>query len=106
MATASLIPRRSTGKNPPRKSRRALQDFVEKGGQVIFTGARIQAFFPKAQIDEIFRTGEWKTFSADVPSNYTAGAPKIVLQTGGYLAGARQANQRPLHMEKHSLPSL
>src|SRR5580704_6447004 len=67
---------------PTKQEQKALQDFVEQGGQVIFTGARIKAFFPKAQIDEVFPTGEWKTFSADIPSNYTAGAPKIILQTG------------------------
>jgi hypothetical protein len=67
---------------PTKEDRNALQSFVEDGGQVIFTGARIETYFPKAKIHEGFRNTEWKTFSADVPSNYTAGAPKIELQTG------------------------
>jgi hypothetical protein len=66
---------------PTKEDRNALQSFVEDGGQVIFTGARIETYFPKAKIHEGFRNTEWKTFSADVPSNYTAGAPTIVLQT-------------------------
>jgi hypothetical protein len=86
---------------PTKEEQKALQHFVEEGGQVIFTGGRIKAFFPKAQVDEEFPTGEWKTFSADVPSNYTAGAPKIVLQTG---ATWREpgANQLPLYGETQS----
>jgi hypothetical protein len=66
---------------PTKEDRNALQSFVEDGGQVIFTGARIETYFPKAKTYEGFRNTEWKTFSADVPSNYTAGAPKIELQT-------------------------
>jgi hypothetical protein len=58
----------------------ALRKFVEEGGQVVFTGPRIKLFFPEARVDDDFPTDEWKTFSADVPSNYTADAPKIVLQ--------------------------
>jgi hypothetical protein len=68
---------------PPTKEEiAALRDFVEEGGQVILTGARIKSFFPEARLDEEFPTFEWKTYSANIPSNYTAGAPKIVLQTG------------------------
>ena len=59
----------------------ALRKFVEEGGQVVFTGARIKLFFPEARVDDDFPTDEWKTFSADVPSNYTADAQKIVMQT-------------------------
>ena len=86
---------------PTTEEQKALQNFIEEGGQVIFTGARIKAFFPKAKIDEEFPTGEWKTFSADIPSNYTAGAPKIVLQTG---ATWREpgANQLPLYGDAQS----
>ena len=66
---------------PTKEDRKALQQFVEDGGQVIFTGTRIETYFPRAKIHKGFRSKEWKTFSADVPSNYTAGAPKISLQT-------------------------
>jgi hypothetical protein len=67
---------------PTREEREALQNFVDDGGQVLFTGARIKSFFPEAKVDTENRTLEWQTFSADFPSNYTLGAPKIVLQAG------------------------
>src|SRR5580658_4774565 len=86
---------------PTKEEQKALQDFVEKGGQLIFTGARIKAFFPKAETEEDFPTGEWKTFSADVPSNYTAGAPKITLQIGTTWRTPR-ADQLPLYGETQS----
>jgi len=62
---------------PSREEREALQDFVQEGGQVLFTGPRIETFFPEAKVTAGFPTLEWKTFSADFPSNYTVGAPKI-----------------------------
>ncbi len=68
--------------SPTKEERKALRDFVGVGGQVLFTGARIKSFFPEANVDAEISTLEWKTFSADFPSNYTFGAPKIVLQTG------------------------
>jgi len=67
---------------PTKEEIEALQDFVAEGGQVIFTGERIKSFFLKARVDERFPEAEWKTFAANFPSNYTAGAQKIVLQTG------------------------
>jgi hypothetical protein len=67
---------------PTKEEVAALQDFVAKGGQVIFTGERIKSFFLKAKVEEKFPEAEWQTFAANIPSNYTAGAPKIVLQTG------------------------
>jgi hypothetical protein len=66
---------------PTKQEVAALRKFVEEGGQVVFTGARIKLFFPEARVDDDFPTDEWKTFSANVPSNYTADAPKIVMQT-------------------------
>ena len=86
---------------PTREEREALQNFVEEGGQVLFTGARIKSFFPKAKVDAEIPTIEWKTFSADFPSNYTFGAPKIVLQTGTTWQGP-VGNQLPLYGETHS----
>ena len=66
---------------PAKEEIQALQNFVEQGGQVIFTGQRIKSFFPKAKLHESFPAAEWKTFTANIPSNYTVGAPQIVLQT-------------------------
>jgi len=68
---------------------------------VLFTGARIKSFFPEAKVDTEIPTVEWKTFSADLPSNYTFGAPKIVLQTGTTWQ-APVASQLPLYGETRS----
>ena len=87
--------------SPTREEREALQDFVEEGGQVLFTGPRIETFFPDAKVTAGFPTLEWKTFSADFPSNYTIGAPKIVLQTGTTWLGTAPS-QLALYGEKYS----
>jgi hypothetical protein len=79
----------------------ALRKLVEEGGQVVFTGARIKLFFPEARVDDDVPTDEWKTFSADVPSNYTAGAQKIVLQTDATWQ-APDASQLALYGEPQS----
>jgi hypothetical protein len=86
---------------PRREEREALQGFVEEGGQVLFTGARIKSFFPEANIDAEIPTLEWKTFSADFPSIYTFGAPKIVLQAGTTWQ-APSASQLALYGETRS----
>jgi hypothetical protein len=86
---------------PTKQEVAALRKFVEKGGQVIFTGARIKLFFPEARVDEDFPTDEWKTFSANVPSNYTADAQKIVLQTDATWQ-APDASQLALYGEAQS----
>jgi hypothetical protein len=65
---------------PTKEDREALASFVEDGGQVIFTGERVEAYFPKAKVNEGVPTDEWETVSANLPSVYTAGAPKIALQ--------------------------
>jgi hypothetical protein len=67
---------------PTREELVALRGFVKRGGQLVFTGARIKSFFSDARVDEESPTDESKTFSADFPSNYTAGAPNIVMQAG------------------------
>jgi hypothetical protein len=65
---------------------------------VIFTGAGIGKYFPKAKVNAGIPTTEWNTFSADVPSNYTAGAPTIALRTSTTW-GKPTANQLPLYGE-------
>ena len=67
---------------PPTKEEvKGLERFVEKGGQVIFTGESVKTYFAKARIEEGLPTAEWNTFGANVPSNYTSGAATITLQT-------------------------
>jgi len=86
---------------PTREERAALENFVDDGGQVLFTGVRIKAFFPKATVTKEIPTLEWKTFSADLPSNYTSGAEKIVLQSGATWQ-APVASQQPLYGDPRS----
>jgi hypothetical protein len=86
---------------PTREQQEALHRFVDEGGQVLFTGPRIKTFFPEAKVDTEIPTPEWKTFSADFPSNYTFGAPKIVLQAGTTWQ-APAASQLPLYGDTHS----
>ena len=86
---------------PTKEEREALENFVDDGGQVLFTGSRIKAFFPKATVTREIPTLEWKTFSADFPSNYTSGAEKIVLQSGATWQ-APVASQQPLYGDPRS----
>src|SRR5260370_8610538 len=86
---------------PTKEERAALENFVDDGGQVLFTGVRIKAFFPKATVTREIPTLEWKTFSADLPSNYTSAAEKIVLQSGATWQ-APVASQQPLYGDPRS----
>jgi len=87
--------------SPSKQERAALEDFVEEGGQVLFTGSRIKTFFPQAKVDPEIRTLEWKTYTADFPSNYTLGAEKIVLESGATWQ-APVGSQLALYGEKDS----
>jgi hypothetical protein len=86
---------------PTKEEREALENFVDDGGQVLFIGSRIKAFFPNANVTREISTLEWKTFSADLPSNYTSGAEKIVLQSGATWQ-APLASQQPLYGDPRS----
>lgn len=86
---------------PTKEEREALRQFIDEGGQVLFTGARIKSFFPEARVKVQTPTLEWKSFTADFPSNYTSGASKIVLQTGNtWIAPVN--SQIPLYGETRS----
>src|SRR5258708_4494198 len=86
---------------PGKEEREALKRFVNEGGQVLFTGARIDSFFPEAKVDTKIPVLEWKSLTANLPSNYTFGAPKIVLQTGTAWQ-APVASQVPLYGDPRS----
>jgi hypothetical protein len=56
--------------------------FVQSGGRILFTGPRIEVFFPAAKpSQESSTTTEWKTFRANLPSGYTRRARTIALRT-------------------------
>jgi hypothetical protein len=58
----------------------ALQKFAQSGGRVLFTGPLVGAFFKDADVSEEPLAREWQTYTANIPSGFTAGAPKIRLQ--------------------------
>src|SRR5277367_2641142 len=86
---------------PTTEELKGLQRFVENGGQVIFTGGRVKTYFPQAKLVPGDSTSEWTTFSADVPSIYTSGAPKIALQTNTTWLKPG-ADQLPLYGDEQS----
>jgi len=69
--------------SPSAEEHRALQSFVEGGGQVLFTGREVEAFFDDAHITYYADDTPSRTYAADLPSALTRGAPNITLQTEG-----------------------
>lgn len=69
---------------PSDEEQRALQSFVEAGGQVLFTGPQIEDFFRDAQTTEFSAESEsLQTYAANLPSALTRGAPSVSLQAEG-----------------------
>ncbi|HEY4742172.1 MAG TPA: DUF4350 domain-containing protein [Candidatus Acidoferrales bacterium] len=65
---------------PVDKDRAALLNFVKAGGRVLFTGSMLTSFFKDAHSSDEPLQSSWQTYDSNVPSNFTAGAPKISLQ--------------------------
>ena len=69
---------------PSAEEGRALQSFVENGGQVLFTGPRIEQFFSQvfagATIEEYDDQAESRKFNANLPSALTRGAATVSLR--------------------------
>jgi hypothetical protein len=82
--------------SPSAKERAALQDFVEAGGHVLFTGGNIKAYFPDAMVTNENSNPPWETFSPNLPSQLTRGAAKITLQAQASWASLNSA-QLPLY---------
>ena len=72
---------------PTPQEQDALRTFVNAGGRVLCTGPIVEAFFKDASVSEEPLAGEWQTYTANVPTSYTAGAPRIRLQPQGEWAG-------------------
>ncbi len=69
---------------PSKKEQAALQEFVQSGGQVLFTGPMLGMFFPQAKLAVENPYPRWQTFKAMIPSRYTRGAEKIELRPQAY----------------------
>jgi hypothetical protein len=66
--------------SPTTEERDALRKFVETGGRVLCTGPLVESFFKDAEVTEESLAREWQTYTANVPSAFTAGASKIRMQ--------------------------
>jgi hypothetical protein len=86
---------------PSANERKALEDFVRKGGHVLFTGGNIQSYFPSGDISQEHAAVSWQTFTPNLPSNYTRGVPNVTLQPQAYWAKL-QSRQLALYGDKDS----
>ena len=86
---------------PSAKERKALEEFVRKGGHVLFTGPNLRNFFPG---DDPF--GErpdpsWHSYAPILPSALMRGAPRILLGPRAYWTKL-EPNQLGLYGEPNS----
>jgi hypothetical protein len=64
---------------PTAPERRALREFVNRGGRLLFCGPELKAFFPEAEIVPDFQSG-WEESTARIPSFITHEAYTITLE--------------------------
>ncbi len=69
---------------PSTKEREALQDFVESGGYVLFTGSNIAEFFPDASVSWKAEDPEWVSYTPNFPSGVTRNAQRVTVQPEAY----------------------
>jgi hypothetical protein len=87
---------------PPSKADVAsLRKFVEAGGRVLFCGASIPKFFPKAEVSDPVEGIEWKEFASNLPSATTRDADRVVIRPEVYW-GPTDASQLPLYGSEDS----
>jgi Domain of unknown function (DUF4350) len=76
---------------PSKAETKALLQFAESGGRIIFTGPRVGDFFPDASSSDVPLAKPWATYQANLPSNYTRHAAKISLQKQSEWEGNNRA---------------
>ncbi|MGB2623094.1 MAG: DUF4350 domain-containing protein [Candidatus Acidiferrum sp.] len=69
---------------PSKKEQKALAEFVEEGGHVLFTGSNIRSYFPNALLSNVPPEPGWKTLSPIIPSRVEHGARRVTLQPEAY----------------------
>jgi hypothetical protein len=69
---------------PSTKERNALQEFVAKGGHVLYSGANIRDYFPEAELSMGFPDPGWKSLSPSLPTRLTRGVKHISMQAQGF----------------------
>jgi len=65
---------------PSEAERKALMDFVEEGGHILFTGAKIDDFFSGADVSGTHPDPIWKTYSPSIPSRLARGAQHVTMR--------------------------
>jgi hypothetical protein len=88
--------------SPSKADIASLRKFVEAGGRVLFCGASIPKFFPKAEVSDPVEGIEWKEFAANLPSATTRGADRVVIRPEVYW-GPTDASQLPLYGSEDSV---
>ncbi len=68
---------------PSAAERKALRDFVQVGGHVLFTGANIGTYFPEANVAPE-RTLPWESFAPNIPSVLTRGVRHVSIHPQAY----------------------
>jgi hypothetical protein len=92
---------------PSNKERKALSDFVEQGGHVLFTSGtnmdygNIKDYFPDAKLTPERPDPQFTIFNPMAPSRITRDAQKVSLQPIAYW-GKLTAQQLPLYANEHS----
>lgn len=81
---------------PTDKERKALTDFVIRGGHVLFTGGRLKDYFADADISREPPDPKFVTYSAMMPSGVIRGARQVTLQPQASW-GKLQAEQLALY---------
>ncbi len=69
---------------PTAKERQALDDFVKKGGHVLFTGPKIKDYFPEADVSLNYADPKPQIFDSALPSQITREAKQIWMQPHAY----------------------
>ncbi|MGA2097612.1 MAG: DUF4350 domain-containing protein [Candidatus Acidiferrum sp.] len=69
---------------PGKKELVALDDFVQAGGHVLFTGAYIETYFPSAKVSGLSGDSDWKMFRPSLPTGLAYNAKTITLQPAAY----------------------
>jgi Domain of unknown function (DUF4350) len=64
--------------------RKALVEFVEEGGHVLFTGANIEGYFTGGRVAHEGRDRLWESFEPSLPSRVNREAQHVTIQPQGY----------------------
>jgi Domain of unknown function (DUF4350) len=86
---------------PSENERKALVQFVEEGGHVLFTGPGIPAYFPGGSVSQEHPDPSWESFEPRLPSPLTRGVQHITIQPQAYW-GTLTADQLPLYGDSDS----